>query len=79
MSIEEMLFGGWPALGRIGLVGGLAYAGLVLLLRTRRAGSVKDRLTSHEVKTFKAVNLRLITVAIVPGTLTLMASTWILV
>jgi uncharacterized membrane protein YcaP (DUF421 family) len=33
MSLAEMLFQGWNGLGRVLVVGGLAYLGLVLLLR----------------------------------------------
>jgi putative membrane protein len=57
----------------------LLIAIFVIVVAEQRAGSVKQRLTSHEVKTFKAVNVRLITVAIVLGTLALMGSIWTLV
>jgi putative membrane protein len=57
----------------------LLIAIFVIVVAERRAASVKDRLTSHEVKTFKAINLRLITIAIVVGAVALIGSIWALV
>jgi putative membrane protein len=51
----------------------------VIVVAERRASSVRDRLNSHEVKTFKAVNLRIITGAIVIATVTLIIAIWMLV
>ena len=51
----------------------------VIVVAERRASAVKARLESHEITTFKAVNLRIITGAIVVATLTLVAAIWILV
>ena len=57
----------------------LLIAIFVIIAAEQRASSVGNRLTSHQVKTFRAVNLRLITVAIVLGALALMGSIWTLV
>ena len=57
----------------------LLIAIFVIVVAEQRAAAVMKRLTSHEVKTFKAVNLRLIAIAIVLGALTLIGSLWTLV
>lgn len=51
----------------------------VIVVAERRASAVKARLDSHEVKTFKAVNLRVVASAIVLGTLALIVAIWVLV
>ena len=51
----------------------------VIVVAERRASAVRDRLESHEIKTFKAVNLRIITGAIVAATLALVAAIWMLI
>lgn len=51
----------------------------VIVVAERRASAVKARLDSHEVKTFKAVNLRIVASAIVLGTLALIVAIWVLV
>jgi putative membrane protein len=57
----------------------LLIAIFVILVAEQRAGAVKSRLDSHQVKTFKLVNLRLITGSIVVATLALIVSIWLLV
>jgi putative membrane protein len=51
----------------------------VITVAERRASAVRDRLDSHQVKTFKAVNLRIITGAIVLATATLIVAIWMLI
>jgi len=51
----------------------------VIVVAERRAASVRNRLDSHQVKTFKAVNLRILTGAIVAATLTLIIAIWMLI
>ncbi|MFN3944761.1 MAG: YidH family protein [Allosphingosinicella sp.] len=50
----------------------------VFLAAERRACSVLSRLDTHQVKSFKAVNLRLITYALVAATTALVAALWLL-
>lgn len=57
----------------------LLIAIFVIVVAERRASGVIDRLSSHEVKTFKAVHLRLLTGAIVLATLALIGAIWILI
>jgi putative membrane protein len=57
----------------------LLIAVFVIVVAERRASSVRSRMTSHKVKTFKAINLRLLTAAVVLGTLALLGSIWALV
>jgi hypothetical protein len=42
----------------------------------RRARAVAKRLHSHEIETLKAVNLRLIVLAVVAATLALIGAIW---
>lgn len=51
----------------------------VIVVAERRASGVIDRLSTHEVETFKPVHLRLLTGAIVLATLALIGAIWILV
>lgn len=57
----------------------LLIAIFVIVVAEQRARSVAGRLTRHRVKTFKAINLRLITVGMVLGALALIGSIWALV
>ncbi|MBU0658712.1 MAG: DUF202 domain-containing protein [Alphaproteobacteria bacterium] len=57
----------------------LLIAIFVIIVAERRACAVKDRLNSHEVVTFKTVNLRLIMGAIVSATVALIAAIWMFV
>ncbi|HEV2079793.1 MAG TPA: DUF202 domain-containing protein [Allosphingosinicella sp.] len=49
----------------------------IFISAERRAGAVRNRLDSHEVKTFKLVNLRLITAAMVIATAALAVAIWL--
>ena len=51
----------------------------VIVVAERRAAAVRARLNSHEVKTFKAVNLRIIAGSIVIAALALIVAIWVLV
>ena len=50
----------------------------VFVVAARRACAVMDRFHPHQVETFKAVNIRLITYAVVAATLALAAGIWIM-
>lgn len=50
----------------------------VIIMAQRRAAAVTSRLDSHEIKTFKAVNLRLLMLAVVAATLALIGAIWLL-
>jgi len=50
----------------------------ITIAAERRAGAVQKRLKPHEVKPFKLVNLRLITLGVVAATLALAAAIWLL-
>jgi putative membrane protein len=50
----------------------------VFVAAERRACRVLSRLDTHQVKSFKAVNVRLITYALVAATLSLIAALWLL-
>lgn len=51
----------------------------IIVVAERRASAVRDRLDSHEVKTFKPINLRILTAAIVVATVALIAAIWMFV
>lgn len=55
----------------------LAIGIFIFISAERRAGAVKNRLSSHQVETFKLINLRLITAAMVIATATLGAAIWL--
>lgn len=57
----------------------LLIAIFVIVVAERRASAVRDRLESHEVESFKAVNLRVIMGSIVIATMTLIVAIWLLV
>ena len=57
----------------------LLIAIFVIVVAERRASAVSSRLEGHEVKTFKAVNLRLIMGSIVVASMTLIMAIWMLV
>lgn len=57
----------------------LLIAIFVIVVAERRAAAVSARLESHEVKTFRAVNLRLIMGSIVVASMTLIVAIWMLV
>lgn len=48
----------------------------VIVAAERRACAIKERLDSHDVKTMKAINLRLITIVIVAATAALIGGIW---
>lgn len=50
----------------------------VFLSAERRACRVLDRLDTHQVKSFRAINVRLITYALVAATIALIAALWLL-
>lgn len=52
---------------------------IVFVAAERRACAVMKRLSTHEVKSVRAINLRLLTVLAVAATLALTAAMWILV
>jgi putative membrane protein len=56
----------------------LLIAIFVFVSAERRAAAMTKRFHPHEVKTFKLVNLRLITIAAVGATIALAAAIWIL-
>lgn len=56
----------------------LLIAIFVFISAERRAAAMKGRFHPHEVETFKLVNLRLITVAVVSAVAGLAAALWIL-
>lgn len=56
----------------------LVIAIIIFVAAERRACAVMNRLTSHEVKTVRAINLRLLTGLAVAATLGLIAAIWIL-
>lgn len=51
----------------------------VMVMAERRARAVSERLNSHEIKTFKAMNLRLVMLAVVAASLALIGAIWLLV
>lgn len=57
----------------------LLIAIFVIVIAQRRASGVIERLSSHEVKTFRPVHLRLLTGAIVLSTSALVGTIWILI
>ena len=50
----------------------------IFVVAERGACSVKERLETHEVSTFKRINLKLITGAVVAATCALIAAIWML-
>ena len=56
----------------------LLIAIFVFISAERRAAAMNKRFQPHEVETFKLVNLRLITVAVVIATTSLAAALWVL-
>jgi putative membrane protein len=56
----------------------LAIGVLIFVSAERRARAVMNRLQPHEVKTFKAVNLQLITGLLVAAAVALAAALWLL-
>lgn len=57
----------------------LMIAIFVIVVAERRASGVMQRLSSHEVLTFRPAHLRLLTAAIVLATFALIAAIWLLV
>lgn len=51
----------------------------VMIMAERRARAVSRRLNGHDVETFKAVNLRLLMLAVVAASLALTAAIWLLI
>jgi putative membrane protein len=50
----------------------------VMLSAERRACAVVERLKPHEIKTFRMINLRVVSWSITAGTLALIAALWLL-
>lgn len=50
----------------------------IIIAAERRACAVKERLHSHEIKTFRSINLKLITIAMTIAILALIAGLWVL-
>lgn len=57
----------------------LLLAIFVIVVAERRACAVSSRLTSHDITSFKPVNLRLMAGAIVLASIALIAAIWLLV
>ncbi len=57
----------------------LLIAIFVIIVAERRAAAVRDRLDSHEIDTFKTVNLRVLMGSIVLASMTLIVAIWMLV
>ncbi len=57
----------------------LLIAIFIIIVAERRATAVSDRLKSHEIDTFKAVNLRLLMGSIILASTTLTVAIWMLV
>ena len=55
----------------------LLLAGMVVVAAERRARAVSARLSAHVVVTARAVNLRLVTLAVAAGALALVAAIWL--
>lgn len=51
----------------------------IFIAAERRAAAVNSRLNAHEIKTFKKMNLQLITIVVVLATIGLIAAIWIVV
>lgn len=57
----------------------LLIAIFVIVVAERRASAVSDRLETHEIKSFKPINLRLLMGSIVLASVALIAAIWMLV
>jgi putative membrane protein len=75
-ALFEMLEPSWVP--KAIATGFLLIGAFIFIAAERRACAVLGRLDTHQVKSFKAVNVRLITVALVAATSALVAAIWLL-